>query len=84
MNRVVVSASLRDRLMLRQTKLYGEAGTVAEETLAGISVVWAFNGQKQQIKKYDEKLDEVRKACNTAAMKIGITRGHFKALSVQV
>ena len=74
-HRVVVSSSLRERLMLRRSKLYGEAASVSEETLSGISVVWAFNGQKQQIEKYSAKLYEVKKACNTAGVKIGITRG---------
>lgn len=73
--RVLVSASLRDRLMVQQTKLYGEAASASEETLSGISVVWAFNGQKQQIQKYNEKLNKVKVASNKAGLKIGLTRG---------
>ena len=61
--------------MLKQTKLYGDAATVSEETLSGISIVWAFNGQKQQIQKYNDKLDQVRRASNAAGVKIGVTRG---------
>jgi len=73
--RVVVSASLRERLLIKQTKLYGDAGTVSEETLSGISIVWAFNGQRQQAEKYNTKLDRVRRASNSAGLKIGLTRG---------
>ena len=40
-----------------------------------ISVVRAFNGEDQQIRKYGEKLDDVQKACNTAAVKIGMAKG---------
>ena len=61
--------------MVQQTKLYGEAASASEETLSGISVVWAFNGQKQQIQKYNEKLNKVKVASNKAGLKIGLTRG---------
>ena len=81
---MVVSASLRERLMLQRSKLYGEAASVSEETLAGISVVWAFNGQQQQIRKYAEKLEGVKKACNAAGVKIGITRGRQVCVCVCV
>ncbi|XP_045177444.2 ATP-dependent translocase ABCB1-like isoform X2 [Mercenaria mercenaria] len=45
----------------REQEIYAEGGGVAEEVLSCIRTVASFNGQNQDLKRYEEKLDYCKK-----------------------
>ncbi len=56
---------------------YGEAGSIAQESLCLIKTVHAFGGQKGAANRYDEKLN---KAYKSGAIK-GFMNGHGLGLN---
>lgn len=54
---------------------YGEAGAVANETIALIRIVTAYNGQESEIRRYSEKLDNAYAANVKKAMVGGLGLG---------
>ncbi|KAL2930720.1 ABC transporter B family member 9 [Bienertia sinuspersici] len=51
-----IMAMLMMKMSSRAQKAYAEAGNVVEQTVGAIRTVAAFTGEKDAIKKYDNKL----------------------------
>uniref|UniRef100_A0AAF5DAS6 Uncharacterized protein n=2 Tax=Strongyloides stercoralis TaxID=6248 RepID=A0AAF5DAS6_STRER len=56
-----VAKVIASRSILEQS-IYGECAEIAQETLVSIKTVHAMNGEKRQLKKYDEALKKAQKA----------------------
>ncbi|CEF67783.1 LP14331p [Strongyloides ratti] len=52
---------IASRSILEQT-IYGECAEIAQETLVAIKTVHAMNGEKRQLKRYNNALNKARKA----------------------
>lgn len=67
-----VVAKVQSSLSSRELAAYGQAGNVAEEVLAAIRTVVAFNGEQKEVERYSEKL--------IPAEKTGIRRGLWSGI----
>ncbi|KAG5333271.1 MDR49 protein, partial [Acromyrmex heyeri] len=65
-------AKVQSSLSAMELAAYGQAGSVAEEVLASIRTVVAFNGEKKEVQRYSEKL--------APAEKSGIRRGMWSGI----
>ncbi|KYN10498.1 Multidrug resistance protein like protein 49 [Trachymyrmex cornetzi] len=65
-------AKIQSSLSSSELAAYGQAGSVAEEVLAAIRTVVAFNGEKKEVERYSEKL--------APAEKSGIRRGMWSGI----
>ncbi|XP_018059638.1 PREDICTED: multidrug resistance protein homolog 49-like isoform X2 [Atta colombica] len=65
-------AKVQSSLSAKELTAYGQAGSVAEEVLASIRTVVAFNGEKKEVERYSEKL--------APAEKSGIRRGMWSGI----
>ncbi|XP_011055908.1 PREDICTED: multidrug resistance protein homolog 49-like isoform X2 [Acromyrmex echinatior] len=65
-------AKVQSSLSAMELAAYGQAGSVAEEVLASIRTVVAFNGEKKEVQRYSEKL--------APAEKNGIRRGMWSGI----
>ncbi|XP_018398759.1 PREDICTED: multidrug resistance protein homolog 49 [Cyphomyrmex costatus] len=65
-------AKMQSSLSARELAAYGQAGSVAEEVLASIRTVVAFNGEQKEVERYSEKL--------APAEKTGIKRGMWSGI----
>ncbi len=59
---------------------YAKAGAVAQETLANIRTVFAFNGQERAIEKFSKLLVYAMKVNEAKAWKTGLGFGAFFSL----
>ncbi|XP_017766399.1 PREDICTED: multidrug resistance protein homolog 49 isoform X2 [Eufriesea mexicana] len=67
-----VVAKVQSSLTAQELNAYGQAGNVAEEVLAAIRTVIAFNGEQKEVDRYAEKL--------VPAEKTGIRRGMWSGV----
>ncbi|XP_011684594.1 PREDICTED: multidrug resistance protein homolog 49 isoform X2 [Wasmannia auropunctata] len=67
-----VVAKVQSSLSAHELAAYGQAGNVAEEVLAAIRTVVAFNGEQKEVERYSEKLGP--------AEKTGIRRGMWSGI----
>ncbi|XP_012529625.2 multidrug resistance protein homolog 49 isoform X2 [Monomorium pharaonis] len=67
-----VVAKVQSSLSAMELAAYGQAGNVAEEVLAAIRTVVAFNGEQKEVERYTEKLGP--------AEKTGIKRGMWSGI----
>ncbi|XP_018348574.1 PREDICTED: multidrug resistance protein homolog 49-like isoform X2 [Trachymyrmex septentrionalis] len=65
-------AKMQSSLSAMELAAYGQAGNVAEEVLASIRTVVAFNGEKKEVNRYSEKL--------APAERNGIKRGMWSGI----
>ncbi|XP_054157883.1 ATP-dependent translocase ABCB1-like isoform X2 [Oppia nitens] len=69
-----IIAKIQARYSTTESDSYGKAGAVAEEVLGAIRTVYAFDGQKKEIERYDRNLEPAKKS--------GIRRQLFTALGL--
>lgn len=67
-----IVAKVQSSLSALELAAYGQAGSVAEEVLASIRTVVAFNGEQKEVERYAEKL--------VPAEKTGIRRGRWSGI----
>ncbi|XP_011646882.1 multidrug resistance protein homolog 49 isoform X1 [Pogonomyrmex barbatus] len=67
-----IVAKVQSSLSALELAAYGQAGSVAEEVLAAIRTVVAFNGEQKEVERYSEKL--------VPAEKTGIRRGMWSGI----
>jgi len=67
-----IVAKVQSSLSAKELAAYGQAGSVAEEVLAAIRTVVAFNGEQKEVERYSEKLGP--------AEKTGIRRGMWSGI----
>ncbi|XP_039305776.1 multidrug resistance protein homolog 49 isoform X2 [Solenopsis invicta] len=67
-----IVAKVQSSLSAMELAAYGQAGSVAEEVLAAIRTVIAFNGEQKEVERYSEKLGP--------AEKTGIRRGMWSGI----
>lgn len=67
-----VVAKVQSSLSAMELAAYSHAGNVAEEVLAAIRTVVAFNGEQKEVERYSEKL--------VPAEKTGIRRGMWSGI----
>ncbi|XP_012236010.1 multidrug resistance protein homolog 49 isoform X2 [Linepithema humile] len=67
-----IVAKVQSSLSALELAAYGQAGSVAEEVLASIRTVVAFNGEQKEVERYAEKLGP--------AEKTGIRRGMWSGI----
>ncbi|KAL0111878.1 hypothetical protein PUN28_013228 [Cardiocondyla obscurior] len=65
-------AKMQSSLSAKELAAYGQAGNVAEEVLAAIRTVVAFNGEQKEVERYSEKLEP--------AERTGIRRGMWSGI----
>ncbi|XP_071641827.1 multidrug resistance protein homolog 49 isoform X1 [Temnothorax longispinosus] len=65
-------AKVQSSLSAKELAAYGQAGSVAEEVLAAIRTVVAFNGEQKEVERYSEKL--------VPAERTGIRRGMWSGI----
>ncbi|XP_050450090.1 multidrug resistance protein homolog 49 isoform X4 [Cataglyphis hispanica] len=70
-----VVAKVQSSLSALELAAYGQAGSVAEEVLAAIRTVVAFNGEKKEIERYSEKLMPAERTGIKRSMWSGIGGG---------
>lgn len=62
---LIVSFSIIGKISAKistsEAKAYGKAGAVAEEVLGAIRTVFAFEGEKKELARYEENLEPARK-----------------------
>ncbi|XP_053600258.1 ATP-dependent translocase ABCB1-like isoform X2 [Plodia interpunctella] len=65
---VGISGWIASRLSKKETVASGKAGSVAEEVIASIRTVYAFSGQKKEIERYQQFLEQARSFFTGIAM----------------
>ncbi|XP_072756399.1 multidrug resistance protein homolog 49 isoform X2 [Anoplolepis gracilipes] len=70
-----IVAKVQSSLSALELAAYGQAGSVAEEVLASIRTVVAFNGEKKEVERYSEKLIPAEKTGIKRSMWSGIGGG---------
>lgn len=68
-------AKVQSSLTALELAAYGQAGSVAEEVLAAIRTVVAFNGEQKEAERYSEKLMPAEKTGIKKSMWSGIGGG---------
>lgn len=68
-------AKVQSSLSAMELAAYGQAGSVAEEVLASIRTVVAFNGEEKEVERYLEKLAPAEKSGIRRSMWSGIGGG---------
>ncbi|KAH9627364.1 hypothetical protein KSS87_001203, partial [Heliosperma pusillum] len=70
-----VMAMLLTKMASRTQIAYADAGNIVDQTVTAIRTVASFTGEKDAIKKYDDKLKVAYKATATQGLASGIGRG---------
>ena len=68
-----LAARVQTSFAAKETEAYGKAGALVEEVLSSIRTVVAFGGEKKEVERYDDLLEEAKKK--------GIQRGMLTGLS---
>ena len=68
-----LAARVQTSFAAKETEAYGKAGALVEEVLSSIRTVVAFGGEKKEVARYDDLLEEAKKK--------GIQRGMLTGLS---
>ena len=77
---IAVASAIMGKSLAKHSKLvaeyYAKAGAIAEEALNAIRTVFAFNGQKYELSRYDQACDKAReggiKGTTTGAIALGV------------
>ncbi|XP_011868087.1 PREDICTED: multidrug resistance protein homolog 49 isoform X2 [Vollenhovia emeryi] len=70
-----IVAKVQSSLSAKELAAYGQAGSVAEEVLAAIRTVVAFNGEQKEVERYSEKLVPAERTGTKRGMWSGIGGG---------
>ncbi|KAA0703350.1 Multidrug resistance protein 1 [Triplophysa tibetana] len=74
-----ISAAIIAKVMTsftsKEQAAYAKAGAVAEEVLSSIRTVFAFGGQKKEIKRYDKNLEDAKNVGIRKAITVNIAMG---------
>ncbi|KAH9627361.1 hypothetical protein KSS87_001200, partial [Heliosperma pusillum] len=70
-----IMALLMTKMASRTQMAYADAGNIVEQTVTAIRTVASFTGEKDAIKKYDDKLRIAYKATTTQGLASGIGLG---------
>lgn len=65
------------RLSDREMSAYAKAGAIATEVFSSIRTVFSFNGQKKELKRYCENLNEAKKVGILKGISVGLSIGNL-------